>query len=289
METAEHSTIQPTTEELTAKVRRLIKSSRISSHHKLKAAAELVALGDGAIAILCTLTNADAKRRARMILIYSITIVFGWSARLIVELCHASPLVRVLALAIAGIGAFGNASLLLHSPAATRLLASLDDKRAIGSLLDALMTYPGETDLRDRIRIALVRLLPRLQASDAASLLPRHITALNQEIYHQQVRKHPIIKHDTVKLIVLKALEQVGDETSLPAVEKLIQTTDNAKVREAAKACFPFLQARAVMGKHTLLRAASQNSANLLLPAQGGSESETDMLLRAAIEPAGKP
>lgn len=291
MEPADQSTTEQQTAELTKKVRQLIKSAGSSSHNQKKADAELVALGDEAIAILCTLTKADRELRARMRVFYAFSTVLGWSVSLINHLCGTNALVRVLALGIAGIGVFGSPSLLDFRAGGTRLLASLDDIRVIGSLLDALMTYPRDTDLRDCIRLSLVRILPRLKSSDSAGLLPRHITALNQEIYHREVRKHPIINHDTVKLIVLKALEQVGDETSLPAVEKLIQTTDNDKVRQAAEACLPFLQERAVLGKHTLLRAASHNSANLLVPAHGNerAETETDILLRAAIEPAGKP
>jgi len=81
-----------------------------------------------------------------------------------------------------------------------------------------------------------------------------------------------------------QALEQVGDETSLPTVEKLFETTDNDRVLKAAEACLPFLQQRAVLGKHTLLRAASHNTADLLLPAHGAAEPAPDMLLRAVSE-----
>lgn len=291
MEPADQLTTEQQTAELTKKVRQLIKSAGSSSHNQKKADAELVALGDEAIAILCTLTKADRELRARMRVFYDFSTVLGWSVSLINHLCGTNALVRVLALGIAGIGVFGSPSLLDFRAGGTRLLASLDDIRVIGSLLEALMTYPRDTDLRDCIRLSLVRILPRLQSSDSAGLLPRHITVLNIELNHCFIPRLVSGAKVDYLLVVLKALEQVGDETSLPAVEKLIQTTDNEKVREAAEACLPFLQERAVLGKHTLLRAASHNSANLLVPAHGNerAETETDILLRAAIEPAGKP
>ena len=131
---------------------------------------------------------------------------------------------------------------------------------------------------------SLSSLLPRLQASDAKNLLPRHISILNNELTHRRTLKwKPRVGTDHI-LTVLKALEQVGDETSLTAVEKLVHITKSEKVREAAEACLPFLQQRAVLGKHTLLRAASHNTADLLLPAHGAAEPKSDTLLRAVSE-----
>ena len=295
MEPADQLTTEQQTAELTKKVRQLIKSAGSSSHNQKKADAELVALGDEAIAILCSISKAEGDRSVRLPILSSSFSSLGWIVFLIAHLSGANVFYKGLAFGLVGIGATFSAPLLyfklVENARATRLLASLDDLRVIGSLLDSLMASMGDTPLRDWIRLSLVRILPRLQSSDSAGLLPRHITVLNIELNHCFIPRLVSGAKVDYLLVVLKALEQVGDETSLPAVEKLIQTTDNEKVREAAEACLPFLQERAVLGKHTLLRAASHNSANLLVPAHGNerAETETDILLRAAIEPAGKP
>jgi len=94
-------------------------------------------------------------------------------------------------------------------------------------------------------------------------------------------------------LSVLKALEQIGDESLIPVVEKLAKerpaTREAEEIQEAARACLPFLRLHAEDARQakTLLRAAdpsaSHDAGDLLLPV---TETESilppEQLLRAA-------
>ena len=282
MEPADQSTTDQQTAELTKKVRQLIKASG----KRQTAGAELVALGDEAMTILCSLAAAEGVRARRLRWAAYYSVLLNCLLRIMVP--AGRPF--VLLMIVSGVGAIISMFLTPLRWRATRLLSSLDDVRLIddgrliGSLLDAITVDFRDSTLRESLRQSLTRLLPRLQASDAARLLPRHITTLNNEVNHSFIsRWESGVKVDYL-LVVLKALEQVGDETSLPTVEKLFETTDNDRVLKAAEACLPFLQQRAVLGKHTLLRAASHSAADLLLPAHGAAEPAPDMLLRAVSE-----
>ena len=276
MEPADQSTTDQQTAELTKKVRQLIKASG----KRQTAGAELVALGDEAMTILCSLAAAEGVRARRLRWAAYYSVLLTCLLRIMVP--AGRPF--VLLMIVSGVGAIISMFLTPLRWRATRLLSDLDDVSLIGSLLDAITVDFRDSTLRESLHQSLTRLLPCLQASDAARLLPRHITTLNNEVKHSFIsRWESGVKVDYL-LVVLKALEQVGDETSLPTVEKLFETTDNDRVLKAAEACLPFLQQRAVLGKHTLLRAASHNTADLLLPAHGAAEPAPDMLLRAVSE-----
>jgi len=276
MEPADQSTTDQQTAELTKKVRQLIKASG----KRQTAGAELVALGDEAMTILCSLAAAEGVRARRLRWAAYYSVLLNCLLRIMVP--AGRPF--VLLMIVSGVGAIISMFLTPLRWRATRLLSDLDDVSLIGSLLDAITVDFRDSTLRESLHQSLTRLLPCLQASDAARLLPRHITTLNNEVKHSFIsRWESGVKVDYL-LVVLKALEQVGDETSLPTVEKLFETTDNDRVLKAAEACLPFLQQRAVLGKHTLLRAASHNTADLLLPAHGAAEPAPDMLLRAVSE-----
>jgi hypothetical protein len=89
-----------------------------------------------------------------------------------------------------------------------------------------------------------------------------------------------------LKIAALRALEQVGDETALPVVEKLAKSAGDTQVRFAAQECLPFLQQRAdqVRVEQTLLRASGPGSSAdvLLRPASNGAEAAPQQLLRAS-------
>ena len=107
-------------------------------------------------------------------------------------------------------------------------IARFDDVRAVGPLAEAL-------EFKDKHVVpmaekALISLLPRLKASDAALLSPTQRQCLNRALKG---------KNPTLTLAILKAWEQVGDTGAIAEVEKLAQGRGRAgrfpKVVEAAK------------------------------------------------------
>ena len=266
-------------EALTVEVKQLIKTSR----NYEDAGAGFCALGPEAISILCSIVQAEGKRRSRLRWFFLSLNLLGPLINLILIAALPKGIrepYQFLTWGIAGIGAFGNVFLVSYGGRATKLLASLNDVRVVGPLLDAVTANYDNDSLKVSMRYSLSRLLPRLQSSDVSCLLPRHITALNAEIDFCRAWKWGTPGEVAYTLIVLKALEQVGDETSLPVVEKVFASVRHQQVREAAEACLPFLQARTVMGKNTLLRATSSDTTHLLLPARRGEGQGADVLLR---------
>jgi hypothetical protein len=188
----------------------------------------------------------------------------------------------------------------------TEALARGHDIQRVGALVDRLHTERRMGILtHNELRQALLRLLPRLKASDANLLtvsqkgrLARHLAQL--------VR----FQHDKeFQIVLLRAFEQIGDAQAIPIVESIIQrrpwgigsidvtgwtrgqqrpkraVQDN--VRDAAVECLPFLRQRVQEQsiRSTLLRATGQSEetgGQLLRPAEGTTGVGTHDLLRAA-------
>ncbi len=93
---------------------------------------------------------------------------------------------------------------------AAMALSQCDDVRAIGPLSEALEFQ--ERDIRPLASRALIRLLPRLQASDASLLSAAQRSCLNRALTGSNV---------ALTLAILKAWEQVGDTAAIPAVQNL--------------------------------------------------------------------
>ena len=263
---------------LTAKVRKLAKE-----HGLPQTAAKFSALGHEAVPILCSLVAEEAGRRRRMRWFFVMVMLAGIAAKAILHYTlpgEISELYEVMAIGVQTVGSLGLV-LMFYGGRATKLLAALDDARMVGPLLDAILVHSRDGHLKSPVREALTRLLPRLKASDMAHGLPRHITALNKEIDFCRAWKWGAAEEVAYALIVLQALEQVGDESSVPVVEQVLQTTKNDAVRHAAEACLPFLRQRAATGKNTLLRAAPPASTDLLLPAQSVGPADPNVLLRS--------
>ena len=91
-------------------------------------------------------------------------------------------------------------------------LTRIEDIRAVGPLAESLAIE--DKRVRPLIHAALIRLLPRLQSSDAALLTLEGRACLNDALDE---------KNEMLTLAILKAYEQVGDETALPYVEKLAE------------------------------------------------------------------
>lgn len=163
-------------------------------------------------------------------------------------------------------------------------LKRMQDVRSVGALINAL-TIP---DQRDSIKEVLTRLLPRLQASDAHLLSVPQQKLLCQALKQSALPKFTLWPNTerTFALAVLTALQQVGTEEAIPAVEYVAQTAREAEVRLAAQTTLPYLRTRAEQqhNEQTLLRASAINetvAAELLRPASEQTETPPQQLLRA--------
>lgn len=163
--------------------------------------------------------------------------------------------------------------------AAALAIARFEDLRAIGPLAEALEFK--EPQVRTIASRALIRLLPRMQASDAALLSPTQRACLNRAL---KGRNPELI------LAVLKAWEQVGDADAIDNVRALasgrMEGGQYQRIVAAASECLPFLRQnteRQQVGAH-LLRPVAVSltpSNDLLRPAPpDGLTAPTNQLLR---------
>jgi hypothetical protein len=167
--------------------------------------------------------------------------------------------------------------------ALAKRLSRLDDVRCVSRLAEAL-EWPDPV-VRQGTLSALTRLLPRVQASDNVLRSPRQRANLHRMLTLPNARTH-----ERFLIALLSALEQVGDETSVPPVEQLAkaQPTSAAQRRvcDAARECLPALQMRAAnhQSSHTLLRASSATATGvemLVRPVNGETITNPEQLLRA--------
>ena len=168
-------------------------------------------------------------------------------------------------------------------------LAKRTDMEAVDAILECLrdehtFKYAPMPEYKN-LRTALIALLPRLQASDAAQFSLEQRTTLYKMLDG---------KDAGVVFVVLKALEQIGDANALPYVARLAegrgQARRNPALREAAAECLLYLEPIAARGRtgEQLLRPAMPAPAPdvLLRPALPDTQPTADgaQLLRANIE-----
>lgn len=134
-----------------------------------------------------------------------------------------------------------------------RLLAQVEDRRIVGPLTEAL-DY-GDAVTRDAARRCLLRLLPELTSNDAYRLDARHRRRLYRVLSSED---------DLLILAILEALPRIGDSGALTPVENLKRYHRSKKIRRAAAACLPLLQARIeeLRISGTLLRPSSELEAS---------------------------
>jgi hypothetical protein len=153
---------------------------------------------------------------------------------------------------------------------AAGMLALLDDPLAVGPLSECLRIDDGQ--VRRLTHEALVRLLPQIRPNDAHSLTDDQHRCLN----------HALAGKDTdLSRAILAAYEQVGDGRDLVAVEELADgrspASKNARVREAAQECVPYLR----------LRAQKQRAAQTYLRPSAVTDGDAALLRAAAQSDAG--
>lgn len=183
--------------------------------------------------------------------------------------------------------------------ALTAQVAEQDDIRAIGPLIDALHLDDAMT--REVAIDALTKLLPRLQASDAALLNTSQRAKLcfllslpMESPLYKDLRAifHPADSRAVAfRIAILRAFKQIGDSKALSIVKQVAawdpKTQGEKEVKETAVACLPAMQKRIeqVKSSQTLLRASHPSAAasdTLLRAATGNQEVAPGELLRAS-------
>jgi hypothetical protein len=271
-------------DDLERRVRRLVKSAGRSPG---AVAAELRALGPDAIAPLCRLVGRET-RQSRILDILArfcfLIVLAGYLRQLHTGFRDPTDILMIPTGLFAVSGPLFLKRWFRTRDGATAVLSAIDDVRAVGPLLDAKAAR-FDLDASIAVRETLASLLVRLRATDAALLEPRHIAALGADLVRYSHWRWTSGGDVAYVGAILKALEQVGDETCVPDVETLIRTTRSPRLRGDAEACLPFLQERAKIGKQTLLRPAAQPeqaSDSLLRAASSGQRPLPEQLLRAS-------
>jgi hypothetical protein len=163
---------------------------------------------------------------------------------------------------------------------AIHTVAELDDIRSVGPLAEALELR--NAGIQRIAEAALIRLLPRLRASDAGLLSAEQRSYLYRALNG---------KNEELILAILQALEQVGEGAAFPFVKRLAEGKGRAessiRVLKTAQECLPFLWQKAAneRASNELLRAGGRpdTPADILLrPAAGVADSAQDLLLRAS-------
>jgi hypothetical protein len=187
-------------------------------------------------------------------------------------------------------------------------LAQSHDVKHVGPLIQALRVQ--NTPVRNLAKQVLIDLLPTLKASDAIrlgdaerSILLRVLAIPPTDLSYRDLRElfsRPAFQREMeLRLVILKALEQVGGARELPTVERLsrgftLPALSTGKVpleiQAAAKECLPYLQVRAdnQSAREQLLRGSSFHTlpnSVLLRPANTQTDARPEQLLRA-VEPS---
>ncbi len=168
-------------------------------------------------------------------------------------------------------------------------LAKYDDVAGVAPLIDALEI--SDMKIQSAVREGLTPSLKRLRASDSHLIGPSQRRVLRAQLSSQPGRK---TREKMAPFIVsiLKALEQVGDESFLGVVQEISSGRGFGvapEVREAAEDCLPALMQRIENERlsHGLLRASCANLVGdpnaLLRPAESSDLTQPEELLRASM------
>ena len=175
------------------------------------------------------------------------------------------------------------------------VLEHTEDLKLIGPMITMYVRPDGLGYRRDMLGNMLCRLLPQLrfdhaglltveQKQDMLRLLPVSIGSKDGSVNISALDLN-------IALQTLKALEQVGDESAIPAVKRLTWDSfnNNKTVQKAAEQCLKHL--RSHPGQHkemqTLLRAtavAESAPATLLRPILGVENAAPEQLLRPTAQ-----
>ncbi len=265
-------------------VRIIEQTASRKAHERMVANRALQRMGPKAVAPLLQLVRREVNKQEKRLM------AVGGCALSAIGLAGAQFVVPELQSISFGLNIYMLFGLMLIYPLrkptrlhrlASETLARIEDMRVVGPLAQALEL--GDPSIAATAEKALIQRLPQMRASDAAYLAPEQRDCLYRALGQRALE---------LSLAILKALEQIGDQRALPLVSKLAEqearTHQEKQIKEAAKACLPYLVDRTLEGRagNMLLRAASQPEAppdTLLRPAQAVvSEADAQDLLRAS-------
>lgn len=236
---------------------------------------ELNRLGPEAVdALLKLLEKEGARRRKRRL--FGVVLLSTWAAVLVIMLATGNgSQVGSFTGMIGGMVALFAATQ-LQKDAATAL-TRYDDIRSVGPLAEALEFE--DKGVATEASGALVRLLPRLRASDHAVLTPDQRRCLDRSVVKR--------RNADLTMAVLAAYEQIGDETSVELVERIaageVKGIGDQRVIAYAGEILPAMRRNAELVKaaQTLLRPADAAESDMLLrPAGGAPDGPEERLLR---------
>lgn len=254
---------------------------------------------DAQAARLVTERLNEITRRAniatRWYVLSGVALWFCWFAMILSPLLFGrrNPMGESIAFTFALIGSaayFSNHWIRLRSVPKFDVeeIVNIGGIRAITPLFAALQN-PAPNKQKQATYEALTLLLPQMKASDANLLTSDArssiISLLKESNSSGAANPYPY----PLRLAALKALEQVGDSTAIPAVEKLANTWPPARgtgtLYQAARECLPILRANCgdVETACALLRASHAEAAcpnTLLRPASGAGGAIPQELLR---------
>jgi len=163
-------------------------------------------------------------------------------------------------------------------------LAKSSDVRAVPFLLEAL-EFPQQ-EVKIAARQGLIALLPQLRIEHANML-----TEVHRKLLHKCLRKQDF----DLQAAILKALEQVGDESSLPILQEILDHPNALsywRLHEPAALCMDFIHKNIerVHNVQTLLRASqyTEHQDELLRPAYHTDDTPSNELLRPESKPDGE-
>ena len=158
------------------------------------------------------------------------------------------------------------------------------------------LNTPFQKKKKQAVFAALNSLLTQMKASDAPILTPALRRTLNLWLMNANSGALSHARYDAFFVAILKAFEQVGDSSAIPAVSRLAKMQGRTRRRKALKQaaieCLPMLRANCgeVETARTLLRASQSEVTDpdtLLRPASGSGQADAAELLRGADSPEG--
>lgn len=254
-------------------------SSR-KAEQRAEAEETLERLGPEAVDALLGVLRVEArKKQVRMRVLGAAVCAYVVIMIVLAATGHASQLGSFGGM-FGGISALAAASQVQKN--AARQLARHHDPRIAGPLLEALEYQ--DKGVRADAAGRLTQLLPTLRATHTDLL-----TDAQRLILAKSLRMGELRTNTGYQLAALKALQQVGDEKSIPIVERFYASDGSGPaaqaVRDEARVTLGFLRERAERERiaHTLLRPSMDPASPaemLLRPAAGAGDTDPDVLLR---------
>lgn len=158
-----------------------------------------------------------------------------------------------------------------------------EDTRAVGAIAHYCCT--SQMMVNDSTGLeALLKLLPRVTAADASFISDSQMEALLALLVVENQDVLPSARSPELPLLILKALEEIGDSRAIGPVRRLTTGRRNLLYHEAARECLAVLEKRSKKQDYhrTLLTPASEAPQETLLRAAALSETTPpEQLLRA--------